>query len=125
MEADIRWLDDPKVFRVGQLPAHSDHPIYGDVEEAAEGKSSLVQSLDGNWEFAYSVNAASRPVDFYRDNAGDTEFETIPVLSYPVTTKFIISIPCIPGRGKFTAARLTRWEKDWQKVLSAKQSIIL
>lgn len=49
MEADIRWLDDPKVFRVGQLPAHSDHPIYGDVEEAAEGKSSLVQSLDGNW----------------------------------------------------------------------------
>ena len=21
MEADIRWLDDPKVFRVGQLPA--------------------------------------------------------------------------------------------------------
>ena len=97
MEADIRWLDDPKVFRVGQLPAHSDHPIYGDVEEAAEGKSSLVQSLDGNWE----------------------------ILSYPVTTKFIISIPCIPGRGKFTAARLTRWEKDWQKVLSAKQSIIL
>ena len=64
MEADIRWLDDPQVFRVGQLPAHSDHPIYGDVEEAAEGKSSLVQSLDGNWEFAYSVNAASRPVDF-------------------------------------------------------------
>ena len=111
MEADIRWLDDPKVFRVGQLPAHSDHPIYQDTEEATEGRSSLVQSLDGNWEFAYSVNAASRPVDFYRDNAGDTEF--------------IISIPCIPGRGKFTAARLTRWEKDWQKVLSAKQSIIL
>ncbi len=25
MEADIRWLDDPQVFRVGQLPAHSDH----------------------------------------------------------------------------------------------------
>ena len=57
MEADIRWLDDPKVFRVGQLPAHSDHPIYQDTEEAAEGRSSLVQSLDGNWEFAYSVNA--------------------------------------------------------------------
>ena len=50
MEADIRWLDDPKVFRVGQLPAHSDHPIYQDTEEAAEGRSSLVQSLDGNWE---------------------------------------------------------------------------
>ena len=56
MEADIRWLDDPQVFRVGQLPAHSDHPIYQDTEEAAEGRSSLVQSLDGIWEFAYSVN---------------------------------------------------------------------
>ena len=68
MEADIRWLDDPQVFRVGQLPAHSDHPIYQDTEEAAEGRSSLVQSLDGTWEFAYSVNAKSRPVDFYQEN---------------------------------------------------------
>ena len=40
MEAGIRWLDDPQVFRVGQLPAHSDHPIYQDTEEAAEGRSS-------------------------------------------------------------------------------------
>lgn len=79
MEADIQWLDDPQVFRVGQLPAHSDHPVYADAEEAAEGKSSLVQSLDGNWEFACSVNAASRPVDFYRDNAGNTEFGMIRV----------------------------------------------
>ena len=79
MEADIRWLDDPQVFRVGQLPAHSDHPIYQDTEEAAEGRSSLVQSLDGTWEFAYSVNAKSRPVDFYRENTENVEFDTIRV----------------------------------------------
>ena len=79
MEADIRWLDDPQVFRVGQLPAHSDHPIYQDTEEAAEGRSSLVQSLDGTWEFAYSVNANSRPVDFYRENAESAQFDTIRV----------------------------------------------
>ena len=79
MEADIRWLDDPQVFRVGQLPAHSDHPIYQDTEEAAEGRSSLVQSLDGIWEFAYSVNAKSRPVDFYRENADSAQFDTIRV----------------------------------------------
>ena len=76
MEADIRWLDDPQVFRVGQLPAHSDHSIYQDTEEATEGRSSLVQSLDGNWEFAYSVNAKSRPVDFYRENADSAQFDT-------------------------------------------------
>ena len=39
MEADIRWLDDPQVFRVGQLPAHSDHSIYQDTEEATEGRA--------------------------------------------------------------------------------------
>ena len=83
MEADIRWLDDPKVFRVGQLPAHSDHPIYQDTEEAAEGRSSLVQSLDGIWEFAYSVNAKSRPVDFYRENADSAQFDTCLLYTSP------------------------------------------
>lgn len=27
MQANIKWLDDPEVFRVNQLPAHSDHPF--------------------------------------------------------------------------------------------------
>ena len=128
MEANIRWLDDPQVFRVGQLPAHSDHPIYQDTEEAAEGRSSLVQSLDGTWEFAYSVNAKSRPVDFYREMP--TVYSSIrsvcrDILNWQVMTKFIISIICILGRGKSTAVRRIRWGKVWQKVLSAKQSIIL
>ncbi len=25
MKAEINWLDNPEVFRVNQLPAHSDH----------------------------------------------------------------------------------------------------
>lgn len=33
MQAEITWLDDPEVFRVNQLPAHSDHPFYADEEE--------------------------------------------------------------------------------------------
>lgn len=77
MEADIRWLDDPEIFRVGQLPAHSDHTIYADQKEMAEEKSSLIQSLDGEWEFAYSINAKSRPVDFYREESEDVKFDTI------------------------------------------------
>ena len=28
MKADIRWLDDPKVFREGTLPACSDHAFF-------------------------------------------------------------------------------------------------
>ncbi len=79
MEADIRWLDDPQVFRIGQLPAHSDHSVYADFKEAEEGKSSLVQSLDGMWEFAYSINAKSRPVNFYREDAEVVAFDEIRV----------------------------------------------
>ena len=123
MEADIRWLDDPKVFRVGQLPAHSDHPIYQDTEEAAEGRSSLVQSLDGNWEFAYSVNAKSRPVDFYRENADSAQIDKIRVTGH-IELAGYDQIHYIPGRGKSTAARPTHWEKVWQKVLSVRRSII-
>lgn len=25
MTADIKWLDNPEIFRVNQIPAHSDH----------------------------------------------------------------------------------------------------
>ncbi len=32
MEAELKWLDDPEVFRVNQLPAHSDHRFYRDQE---------------------------------------------------------------------------------------------
>ena len=36
MKQDLKWLDDPEVFRVGKLPAHSDHVFYKDMEEMAE-----------------------------------------------------------------------------------------
>ena len=28
MQPNIKWLDDPRVFRVGQIDAHSDHLYY-------------------------------------------------------------------------------------------------
>lgn len=79
MEPDIRWLDDPQVFRVGQLAAHSDHGIYADAGEMERRESSLVQSLNGTWQFAYSVNPVSRPVDFYREDYNAEEFGEIQV----------------------------------------------
>lgn len=68
MQPDIKWLDDPQVFRVGQLPAHSDHKIYRSREELDKQESSLYQSLNGTWQFAYSVNPGGRPADFYRED---------------------------------------------------------
>lgn len=40
MTPDIKWLDDPTVFRVGQKPAHSDHQAYRNNDEMAMGQSA-------------------------------------------------------------------------------------
>lgn len=55
MKANIKWLDDPQVFRVNQSNAHSDHVCYATREEV-ETTSSLKQSLNGTWRFCYSPN---------------------------------------------------------------------
>ena len=54
MNADIKWLDNPEVFRVNQLEAHSDHAYYETYQELEAGKSGLLQSLNGIWKFKYS-----------------------------------------------------------------------
>ena len=79
MKPDIKWLDDPEVFRVMQLPAHSDHRIYADEEEMQKKKSSLYQLLDGTWDFHYSRNAAERPARFYEEGFDGTSFDRIKV----------------------------------------------
>ena len=79
MEADIRWLDDPRVFRVGQVPAHSDHAYYVDRESLAAGNRTLRQCLDGEWQFCFSVNAGSRPAEFYREDYDRESWDRIPV----------------------------------------------
>lgn len=79
MNAEIRWLDDPQVFAVNRADAHSDHRFYKSVEEAAAGKSSYCQSLNGQWKFHYSKNAAERPQEFYQEGFEDGEFDLITV----------------------------------------------
>ena len=79
MQPNIKWLDDPRVYRVGQIDAHSDHLYYETEENAKAGVSTLCQSLDGVWKFAYSVNAASRPVQFYEEGYDVSSFDDITV----------------------------------------------
>ena len=79
MQPDIKWLDDPQVFRVGQLAAHSDHKVYVDAGEMERQESSLRQSLNGMWQFAYSVNPAVRPMDFYKTDYDADGFGAIEV----------------------------------------------
>ena len=66
MKADIKWLDNPKVFRVNQLAAHSDHNYYKNYSELEEKTNDLIQSLNGAWKFYFSKNAKTRPEEFYK-----------------------------------------------------------
>lgn len=79
MKAEIKWLDDPEVFRVGQLPAHSDHLFFRNEHEMKEGKSSFKQSLNGIWKFLYTKNAGGRPADFYKADYDLAGFDEITV----------------------------------------------
>ena len=60
MNADMKWLDNPEVFKVNQLEPHSDHCYYLDYLDMKKEKNPLLQSLNGQWEFAYSKNEIGR-----------------------------------------------------------------
>ena len=79
MNADIKWLDNPEIFRVNQLDAHSDHSYYVDYADMKKKDNPLSQSLNGQWAFAFSRNAASRPCDFYKEGFDDSGFDKIMV----------------------------------------------
>lgn len=79
MKAAIEWLDEPGVFQVNRLPAHSDHKYYKDEEEYGKKESSLAQSLNGTWRFFYSENAMNRPADFYKEDYDFSHFQEIKV----------------------------------------------
>ena len=79
MQAERNWLTDPAVFQVNRLDAHSDHVCYASRQEADQGESSLRQSLDGVWRFAWSGSPAGRPADFWREGYDDSAFGTIQV----------------------------------------------
>ena len=79
MNADMKWLDNPEIFRVNQLDAHSDHNYYMSYEDIKKKENHLQQSLNGQWEFNFSKNVMSRSEKFYEDNFDASNFDKIMV----------------------------------------------
>ena len=79
MQANLNWLTDPELFRVNRLDVHSDHICYASKEELDRGESSLYQSLDGCWKFAWSRNPGCRPENFWQEGYDDSAFGSIQV----------------------------------------------
>lgn len=79
MNADMRWLDDPEVFRVNQMDAHSDHSYYENYAAMEKKDNGLTQSLNGLWNFCFSRNVGSRPANFYEEGYDTSSFDKIMV----------------------------------------------
>ena len=62
MEADLKWLEDPGVFQVNRLDAHSDHAFYETVAQMESGENPLIQ----NGDLPGAGGQATAPPDFMR-----------------------------------------------------------
>ncbi|WP_283679540.1 glycoside hydrolase family 2 TIM barrel-domain containing protein [Lentilactobacillus sp. Marseille-Q4993] len=82
MKPSIEWLDDPETFRVGVIPAHSDHHFYRNYTDFQNGRSKFVQSLNGNWRFKFAKDPSKRPVGFFKSDYDYSDFDTIKVPSH-------------------------------------------
>ena len=49
MNALLKWLDNPEIFRVNQLDAHSDHSYYLNYADMEKPENPLFQSLNGHY----------------------------------------------------------------------------
>lgn len=79
MKAELAWLENPEVFRVNRLDAHSDHRSYETEEDFRAGREGLRQSLNGTWRFAWSPCPERRPAEFYQEHADLAGFGSIEV----------------------------------------------
>lgn len=79
LKPELNWLSNPEVFRVNRMDAHSDHFVYESEEAYKNNKSSLFQSLNGQWDFAYANKPAERMADFYKMDFSTEKFDKINV----------------------------------------------
>lgn len=79
MQAEQKWLEDPEVFQVNRLDAHSDHTFYGSFEDMEQNRQTLKQSLNGTWKFNWSKNPSKRPTDFWMKGYDISRFDEIQV----------------------------------------------
>lgn len=79
-EFTLDWLENPEVFRVNRIDAHSDHWFYENLNEIdLEDKMPLRQYLNGKWRFSYSENPSLRVKDFYKEDFNVDGFDYIEV----------------------------------------------
>ena len=64
MTFDYSKIKDPGFFKENRLEPRSDHKYYRNEEEAGDGESSFIHSLNGLWKFSYAKNYELAPKGF-------------------------------------------------------------
>ena len=106
MEASLAWSDDPTVFRVGKLPARSDHAVYESASACRNRAQRLRQSLDDTWGFHYGETPQHRTPAFLSQRIRLLGkilplFKCRAIFSYKVLVKFSILIRHIHGMARY------------------------
>jgi beta-galactosidase len=76
--------ENPAVFGINKRAAFATSFPFRDKAKAESNdltKSDFHESLNGNWDFKWSVNPEHRPVDFYKENSQTKDWDQIPVPS--------------------------------------------
>lgn len=86
---DVPWKEkvpadweNPKVFELNKEKARAYFIPFASEQEVDRNNiwsSSLIQSLNGNWQFYLSKNPAERPYYFFKDDYDTREWKTIKV----------------------------------------------
>lgn len=79
MSSELSYISDPRIFRKGTRPSHSDHIHYADAEDMGNDKRSLWQSLDGIWQCLYAEKPEEREAEFYKEDFASDAFRSITV----------------------------------------------
>ena len=80
MNPSLDWLENPEIFRVNRIDAHSDHWFYEKMDQLKlEDNMALKQNLNGKWRFSYSENPSLRITDFYKEDFDVSGFDYIEV----------------------------------------------
>lgn len=74
---DLEHLENPEIFQINRLDAHSDHRWYVDEGSALLEEDTFYQSLNGNWKFKWAKNIEERPEGFYADGYNLDDFSEI------------------------------------------------
>lgn len=128
----LELLENPEIFNINRLRAHSDHRYYKTLEAAkAEGAMPWRQCLNGTWKFSYSKNLDERPIGFEAVDFDVSSFEGIEVpgyiqlqghgkpqyvnVQYPWDGIEDVRPPVIPKKFNPTASCVKTFEvpKDW------------